>query len=316
MTVATETLEARSPEDPEWPVCIVVSLDRPVLVGAAVAIRSALEGIQSGCKVEVYVFYDGLDKKDMKELELSWSDIAPTVPDPEITFVPIREEMFSGLIRSKAVSRMAYCILIMADFLPSVSRALYLDTDCIVRTDISALFRLQIGENLAAGVPDGSHRHGEAQLRRLGVDPTLGYYNTGVVLADLEGWRETEVGRASLRFVEDRQPKMHDQDALNAVLAGKWTTLPESWNMWASRLKGPAEEFDGIIHSTGVPKPWHADYDGPVQELFHETVSRTQLAGRLPRSWLGVARLIARVRRRLPYVPTVWRLVKGAVKKK
>jgi lipopolysaccharide biosynthesis glycosyltransferase len=296
----------------EYPVSLVISLDKAVLLGAVVAVRSALENLSSGSQPRIYVFHDGLSTADQDGMLLSWTDDSLINSEPTVKFIVVGADRFRHLIRSKIVSRMAYSLLIMADQLPSVDRALYLDTDCIVRTDLRRLFQVQLGSDLAAGVPDGPRAHGEAQLQRLGLETDLEYYNTGVVLADLAAWRESKVGEAAVRFAVDRRPTMHDQDALNAVLAGKWRTLPESWNMWASRLSGSAADFEGIIHCTGVPKPWHVDYQGPVESVFYDVISRTTFQSQMPSNWLGIARPLTKIRRRLPYLPTVWRILKNS----
>ncbi|PHM05919.1 glycosyltransferase [Nostoc sp. 'Peltigera malacea cyanobiont' DB3992] len=79
---------------------------------------------------------------------------------------------------------------------------------------------------------------------------------------------------------------MHDQDALNAILAGKWGELEPGWNQmpylfqYSSWQDSPFTEdvFNqlinnpDIIHFSTKDKPWHNSCNHPDKDLFFNTL--------------------------------------------
>jgi hypothetical protein len=57
----------------------------------------------------------------------------------------------------------------------------------------------------------------------------------------------------------------------------------------------------------GGPKPWHADYDRRFQEKFYRYLDRTPLSGWRPWNPAGLGAGLARLRRRIPYLPSAVR---------
>ena len=130
------------------------------------------------------------------------------------------------------------------------------------------------------------------------------------MLLDLPAWRSAGLGEAALRFAKTFPGPliMHDQDALNAALSDRWQQMPSDWNTWAIHADDTANK---IIHFTMAPKPWHADYTGPHQDLFFEAVDQTDFQGWRPPKVFGAGSTLAAFRRRIPYLPTAYRTIRG-----
>jgi lipopolysaccharide biosynthesis glycosyltransferase len=92
--------------------------------------------------------------------------------------------------------------------------------------------------------------------------------------------------RSNAEFV-----RWHDQDALNAVVAGRWTELDTEWNVtpyWdtlAHRLGPNTDIFQRvrILHFVSDEKPWLPGYEHRDRlKLFQKYLGRTDWAGEAP----------------------------------
>ena len=148
-------------------------------------------------------------------------------------------------------------------------RILYLDCDLVVAADLGPLWATGLGGAVLAAVrdPDGDRTCRTA----LGLSVGHRYFNSGVLLIDLQAWRRERVTERSLDFLErfpDRAFHYHDQDALNACLDGRVAYLSPHWN-FMPYLKGTREhpenaaielgrDSPGIVHFAGEQKAWTA----------------------------------------------------------
>lgn len=89
------------------------------------------------------------------------------------------------------------------------------------------------------------------------------YYNSGVLLIDVERWREWGCTPQCLAYVERARPEYHDQTALNYVMRGRVCELDRRFNLQTGvRRNWPllrAEKYwrGSVLHFSDVPKPWY-----------------------------------------------------------
>lgn len=294
------------------PLNLVYATDARGVLGLAASAWSVLKHLPADRPVNVWIL----------EQDLSWRQrlsVSETVRAARqkvaVAFVPIPESWFSGLLRSKSVPRAAYARLAIGEVLPEwVSRCLYLDIDTVCTTSVEPLFEVDLSGFIVAAVTNSNDAsEGAAQFARLGIEETR-YFNSGVLVCDLKAWRQARLGARTLEFARAAGSKLvlWDQDALNAELSGEWLQLPGHWNRWASS----GEPLDGcIIHYTLTPKPWHPDYIGPGKQLFWSSVDETAFKGVRPWNPLGVGTAVRKVRAKIPYAPTVARLMREAARR-
>lgn len=299
-----------TPGDPGRSLNVVYATDRRGLVGLAASALSLAQHVPPTRPLSFWILDQGLT---WKERSLVAADLRGPRPAVTVSFVPLSPDWFSGFIHSRSIPRVAYARLLLGDLLPdSVARCLYLDVDTVCLGNVEDLHDLDLGGLPAAAVPNASSGgDGRVEFQRLGVEGS-GYFNSGVLVCDLARWREERIGEAAIAFVRQAGSRliMHDQDALNVVLRGRWKSLPDSWNRWAVHT---ASGETRILHYTMSPKPWHADYRGPERDRYVALLKQTSLAHRLPRNPLGLTALGRRVRARLPYLPTVLRMLRERV---
>ncbi|WP_420177021.1 glycosyltransferase family 8 protein [Luteococcus sp. OSA5] len=215
--------------------------------------------------------------------------------------VTYSSELFEGLPTgfdpgaASIFSTAVYARLLLPRVVPATWRELlYLDCDILVRGSLSPLFLIDLGIlPLAACVeryaPTVSAPQGIASWRELGLSPDLPYFNSGVQLMNLSVWREEFIGERAIEYAREMFGQLlHlDQEALNAVVAGRFARLDDIWNAtsyWRKRERRATAAMDildvAIIrHFTGPYKPWErAGLSVPHAEEYRYVESVLRLA--------------------------------------
>jgi lipopolysaccharide biosynthesis glycosyltransferase len=124
-----------------------------------------------------------------------------------------------------------YFRLFIPKVLPdSVKKCLYLDCDTIILDSIEELWDFDIQAYPLAAVEQlGFDRHDE-----LGLSKGSRYFNSGVMLLNLEKFRQEKISEKVIDFIDKYPEKIEywDQDGLNFVLEGRCLFLPEKWNVY------------------------------------------------------------------------------------
>jgi lipopolysaccharide biosynthesis glycosyltransferase len=191
-----------------------------------------------------------------------------------------------------------YCRLFLRRYAFSNQRVLYIDADSIITGSLFDLFEVRLNTCPIAAVrdyhtPTVSSKDGLPDWRELGLDPNVSFFNSGVLLVDLDRWERGNLEEDVLSHAR-RYSKMscNDQHALNAALAGQWYELPPVWNatrFWfkEERRTGPYVNILSdarIVHFIGPHKPWRSNPDIPETQLkwFFRALDGTALTGWRP----------------------------------
>lgn len=288
---------------------IVIVATANYLWGAAVTVRSALEACST--TLNAYVISIDLSLTEKRQLSNSWQ----TSNLGKISFIDFDLEKVNKLRSTLLVkSKSPYARFFIPEYLAEVSRCIYLDTDLIVCSDLNTLQTLDLQGNSSACVVDGGIATPEQQLRlstKLKLTNPQQYFNSGVIVMDLDAWRRREIQSQALNIAHENYDLLDqmDQDALNMVLAGDWLSLDPKWN--TSKGKADTNFSDGIIHFLGKVKPWHADYSANFQDRWFALLDRTAFAGQRPVKLLGIAAAYKRFARSIPTLE----MVKGKLRR-
>jgi lipopolysaccharide biosynthesis glycosyltransferase len=157
----------------------------------------------------------------------------------------------------------------VADFFPAeVARVLYLDSDLVVLGNIAPLWRADLEGQLLGAIDIPGAERGVVHL---GLQPEDGYFNSGVLLFDLQRWRESHALDEVLDYVEAHPELMTrdvDQEALNACFHDRRKRLDYRWNAVTLFFQDtvplplPLSEVEAVrqearvIHFNGPSKPW------------------------------------------------------------
>jgi len=169
----------------------------------------------------------------------------------------------------------------------SVRRLVYLDCDTIVLDDLGPLFETPLAaDEVVAAARDANAwtvgcdwGGGVPNWDSLGMQKEDPYFNSGVLLIDIEKWNALEITQ---RVIECTAANLNhvvwlDQYGLNVVLAQKWRELPEVWNAYPEK----DVESPKIIHFVSR-KPHQIDYNGRYQDLFFNILDQTHWRSRRP----------------------------------
>lgn len=125
-----------------------------------------------------------------------------------------------------------YFRLFVADLLPlDVHKVLYLDCDCIVVGGVVPLWETNVEGKALAGVTNRSNSFG-SHCERLGYPVSYDYFNAGVLVINLQYWRENQVRERLVDYAVKNGSNLvlMDQDVLNGVLYDKKVLVSERYN--------------------------------------------------------------------------------------
>lgn len=163
-----------------------------------------------------------------------------------------------------------YFRLFMEEALPaSVRKAIYLDTDTIVEKPLRELWETDLGDNILGAIPE-PYLAGTPHLSEIGLDANDIYFNSGVMLMNLDMMRNEHTGRRCIDWVKANKAiaTSPDQDALNVIAKGRTLMLHPRYNLhYTLMLRScyghfiPETEWEDaiadpvIVHYSGC-KPW------------------------------------------------------------
>jgi lipopolysaccharide biosynthesis glycosyltransferase len=189
----------------------------------------------------------------------------------QFSFYPLRSSDFEGFYISEHISLATYYRIVIPNKLsPSIGKVIYIDADIIVSKNIEPFWLTQLPpDNIIGAVQEPSFQ----DFKRLDIPEACSYFNAGVLLINLEKWREENLTLKVLQYIKKFPEKivLWDQDALNACLYNKWASISPEWNIQTNMYEldkptllkkygqGILEAIDtpSIIHYTGSSKPWN-----------------------------------------------------------
>lgn len=181
--------------------------------------------------------------------------------------VPERAARFGKTRIHGANSPSPYYRISASELLPAeLRRVLYLDADMIVRKSLEPLWRLDL-EGAPLGASDCNSTAKDAKFM---AEYNGRYFNSGVMLIDLDVWRARDIPEQASAFAAAHPERIRwwDQCVLNNVCPD-WKWVDITWNF--TRQLGPkhapligvseahfrAVAADpAIIHFVGPVKPW------------------------------------------------------------
>lgn len=193
-----------------------------------------------------------------------------------LSIIEVQDELTEGIEISGHWTIATYLKIFLGDLLPPhLAMTLFLDSDVVVVGDLFPLAEMkkQLRESEEAVICavaedyDGRHLHGAGFL---GPE----YFNAGVMLINLDRWRDLELGGKLKEVVVSAQGELqsHDQDALNLVLEGAWQKLPQGFN---ELRRIPPEPDTTVIHFASADKPWKAGNRHPARFQYKRYRNQT-----------------------------------------
>lgn len=254
---------------------IALCTDENFSIPALVCITSIFEN-NRGDECHIYVLTDGLSYKAKTKFSL----LSQTYNQP-IDIILIDKRRFEGLRSNERFPISMYYRFLLPEMLPYENKVLYIDCDIIVRHSLKKAYETNLDENAIAAVVaqscDNLYFINNLKL-------TTPYFNSGVLLINLNYWREHNIIDELISFVDiySNICNLPDQDALNKVLEGKTIYLDYTYNyqekwfgsllhcMHYSRWDTICEMGTDpvIVHFCEAEKPWFQECKNPFQNEF------------------------------------------------
>ncbi|MDA4846745.1 glycosyltransferase family 8 protein [Hoeflea poritis] len=230
---------------------ILIAPDNDVIAPTCVLLNS-LRLNHPDIDIVVYLLWCDLTAENRKHIEDYAATIGLTVVSYRLDPVRVRPIFNRIPPTDLTISCLLRCFA--GEILPeSVGRIVYLDTDLVVAAPITELYDTRLKGNIAAAVLNPGHAH--LETHGVGEDA---YFNSGVLLIDLDLWRQNDVDRQLQSFLTSHPEscRYFDQCALNVALRGKVLALDNRWNVMGSLKDASHFTSVSIIHYSGDVKPW------------------------------------------------------------
>ncbi|MBP5607578.1 MAG: glycosyltransferase family 8 protein [Lachnospiraceae bacterium] len=182
--------------------------------------------------INVYVIDDSISDKNRQKLIKCAAEYGRN-----LIFCPAAEihekakgtgfDRYNGFRKNK----MSYLKMFVADAVPkTVKRLLYIDCDTLVLDSLSALMETDM-----QGKPIGmvlSAMRGAKGKERVGLSPEDPYFNSGIILFDMDRWKEEKCLEQIIYHARNvRVYQTVDQDFYSVVLKGRVAVLDIKYNL-------------------------------------------------------------------------------------
>ena len=232
-------------------------------------LETVLLSIHLNTKSQEFNIYVLQKKRLAKEAEL-----AAFCKQLKMTYHPVmvKQSLFENAPVTDRYPTTIYYRLLAHQMLPqALHKILYLDADILCINDLSPLYNTALGNNLFASAIHASLMNttdviNKIRLQNFGAD---GYYNSGVLLMNLDLMRQEVDANQIFDYIRRHILLLPDQDVLNALYSERIKTIPDQLYNFDTRNGKIYEtislgEWDldwvikntVILHYCGREKPW------------------------------------------------------------
>ena len=212
------------------------------------------------------------------------------------SFFPIQVdgEVFREAPVTRQYPKEMYYRLLAPHLLPGrVKRVLYLDPDTLVINPLRPLWETDLKGNLFAAAAHTGKTELASGVNKLRLGTKQDYYNSGVLLMDLEAGRKEIKPQALFDYVEQHRKELllPDQDVLNALYSRRilpvedavWNYDARNYSSYLLRSGGTCDlrwvmEHTVILHFCGKEKPWKTRYVRRFGILYQHYAQLTRRA--------------------------------------
>ncbi|HEM2749491.1 TPA: glycosyltransferase [Streptococcus suis] len=207
--------------------------------------------------LDIFVLHTDLSDKSKDRLKTLETESV------NIHFVTIDRELFSNLpLTLDVITIETYYRYLLPEILVDCDKVIYLDSDLLIRCDVTELWDIDVSQHYLAGVNeiDIINRFPDHKLK-LGFDLDELFINVGVLICNLQKMRQDKITHHL--FTETERLKdiilFQDQDVINVALKGKIADLPLAYNYTVEAMEKDLLSLDEIkvIHyNSQIAKPW------------------------------------------------------------
>ncbi|KAL2519480.1 putative galacturonosyltransferase-like 9 [Abeliophyllum distichum] len=258
---------------------VAMTIDSEYLRGSVAAVHSVLR--HASCPEQVFFHFIAaeFDSTSPRVLTRLVRSIFPSLNFKVYIF---REDtvinLISSSIRTALENPLNYARNYLGDILdPCVNRVIYLDSDLVLVDDIQKLWNTPIPGSKVIGAPQYCHANFTKYFTEtFWSDPVLSrvfgsrrpcYFNTGVMVMDLEKWRKGNYRKKIENWMElQKKKRIYELGSLPPfllVFGGNVEPIDHRWNqhgLGGDNVKGSCRPLHpgpvSLLHWSGKGKPW------------------------------------------------------------
>ncbi|RYR10954.1 hypothetical protein Ahy_B05g079442 [Arachis hypogaea] len=256
---------------------VAMTLDATYLRGSMAAILSVLQ--HSSCPENILFHFVTAASSSTSFLNTTLSSSFPYL---KFQIYPFHDAAVAGLIstsiRSALDCPLNYARNYLANLLPScVRRIVYLDSDLVLVDDISKLAATPLPNDAVLAAPEYCNANFSAYFTpSFWSNPSLSltfasrrpcYFNTGVMVIDLERWRAGDYTTKIEEWMElQKRMRIYELGSLPPfllVFAGNIGPVDHRWNqhgLGGDNFRGLCRDLHpgpvSLLHWSGKGKPW------------------------------------------------------------
>ncbi|RKD34881.1 glycosyltransferase family 8 protein [Lacrimispora algidixylanolytica] len=264
----------------------------------AVSLYSLLEHNKEADKIYLYILSMGLSEENKNRLIEIGAQF-----EREVIVIELGDlkERFSYEVDTGGFDLSIMARLFVGEVLPETEeRVLYLDCDTVVNASLKRLWEMNLESNMVGAVMEPTIY--PAVKESIGLSPEEPYFNSGVLLIDLNRWRKEQAQKLLLDFYSSRGGKLFagDQDTINGALKGRIKPLPPRYNFFTNyryfryshlaklspvyqtitkKSFQEAKKHPVILHYMGDERPWKRGNLNHYRKVYDHYLSLTPWAG-------------------------------------
>ncbi|XP_054825575.1 probable galacturonosyltransferase-like 1 [Prosopis cineraria] len=268
-----------SPNCSDDAIHVAMTLDVTYLRGSMAAILSVLQ--HSSCPENV-VFHFVSAASMLSSAPILNLTISASFPYLKFRIYPFDDVTVAGLISSSIRTALDCPLNYARNYLPnllppSVRKVVYLDSDLVLFNDIAELAATPMGSNQVLAAPEYCNADFTAYFTpTFWSNPSLSltfagrgpcYFNTGVMVIDLERWRAGDYTRKIEEWMElQKRIRIYELGSLPPfllVFAGNIAPVDHKWNqhgLGGDNFSGLCRDLHpgpvSLLHWSGKGKPW------------------------------------------------------------
>lgn len=272
---------------------IVYTTNEAFVAKVAASICSVVENNKEADDIRIFVMGQGLSEKSCKRLNKLVSRYGRA-----LEIIPLENvwSFFDFDFDTGGWNPIILARLVLDRLLPAdVDRVVYLDGDTINIRNLTKLWNTDMkGKAIGACIEATVDRQ---RLISLGMED-IPYVNSGVLLIDLEQWREENWGHRIIKYYEEQGGKLFapDQDAINGALKGEIFYLEPQYNFYniywfypykvlknlmrnsffySEAVVKRACEKPVVIHYLGEERPWRKGNHHKYRAYYEKYLKKT-----------------------------------------
>ena len=230
---------------------IFFAVDNSYIPFLAVTLQSLIDNSSINHFYDIKILYTKLSYENQNSIKNRYG-----CKNIKIEFVDLNRYLFNyddKFYTRDYYSKTTYFRIFIPDLYPEYDKAIYLDSDMVILTDIAKLYDIDIKNNLLGVVSDGTvattPQFQEYVEKVVGMSSYKYYFNAGMLLMNLDELRNFRFQEKFLYLLDTMKFTVaQDQDYLNRICKGRTRMLDSSWNTTTFGIKKGINNNPNLIH--------------------------------------------------------------------